>query len=218
MLTYLIRESVITDRISAYTNGIINRSILLSIVTVLIMLAILAYILIQNKRNTKLLLATETAEAEARTRQEELDYRISVQKQLEEQSQALSDALNAAEEANKAKTAFLSNMSHEIRTPMNAIIGLDNIALNDPETPEKTKDYLMKIGDSADHLLGLINDILDMSRIESGRLVLRNEEFSLQKLLEGINTMFSGQCADNRIWITSAISRGSSTSITSATT
>ena len=199
MLTYLIRESVITDRISAYTNGIINRSILLSIVTVLIMLAILAYILIQNKRNTKLLLATETAEAEARTRQEELDYRISVQKQLEEQSQALSDALNAAEEANKAKTAFLSNMSHEIRTPMNAIIGLDNIALNDPETPEKTKDYLKKIGDSADHLLGLINDILDMSRIESGRLVLRNEEFSLQKLLEGINIMFNGQCMDRRL-------------------
>jgi signal transduction histidine kinase len=110
--------------------------------------------------------------------------------------QALRDALTAAEEANRAKTAFLSNMSHEIRTPMNAIIGLDNIALNDPETPEKTKAYLEKIDASAEHLLNLINDILDMSRIESGRLVLKNEEFSFSRLLETINTMFSGQCQE----------------------
>ena len=110
------------------------------------------------------------------------------------QQQALSDALAQAEQASKAKTAFLSNMSHEIRTPMNAIIGLDNIALNEPDTPPKTKEYLEKIGSSAEHLLGLINDILDVSRIESGRITLKNEEFSFQKLLEAINTMFSGQC------------------------
>ncbi|MBQ3322586.1 MAG: response regulator [Firmicutes bacterium] len=114
-----------------------------------------------------------------------------------EQQQALSDALETAEQANRAKTAFLSNMSHEIRTPMNAIIGMDTIALNDPDTPPKTKEYLEKIGDSAEHLLNLINDILDMSRIESGRFVLKNEEFSFSKFLEYINTMFSGQCADN---------------------
>jgi len=113
-----------------------------------------------------------------------------------ETKQALTDALNSAEEANKAKTAFLSNMSHEIRTPMNAIIGLDNIALNDPETPEKTREYLEKIGASAEHLLHLINDILDMSRIESGRMVIKNEEFAFSELLEMVNTMFSGQCAD----------------------
>ena len=112
------------------------------------------------------------------------------------QQQALGDALASAEQANKAKTAFLSNMSHEIRTPMNAIIGLDNIALNDPETPEKTKEYLGKIGTAAEHLLNLINDILDMSRIESGRMILKNEEFSFAKMLESINTMFSGQCFD----------------------
>ena len=79
---------------------------------------------------------------------------------------------------------------------MNAIIGLDNIALNDPETPEKTKEYLRKIGSSADHLLYLINDILDMSRIESGRMILKNEEFSFPDLLQAVNTMFSGQAAD----------------------
>ena len=113
-----------------------------------------------------------------------------------EKSQALSDALNAAEEASKAKTAFLSNMSHEIRTPMNAIIGLDNLALNDPNISMKTKDYLTKIGSSAQHLLSLINDILDMSRIESGRMTLRQEEFDFSKLIEQINTIFSGQCQD----------------------
>jgi signal transduction histidine kinase/DNA-binding response OmpR family regulator len=112
------------------------------------------------------------------------------------QNEALSNALAAAEQANKAKTAFLSNMSHEIRTPMNAIIGLDNIALNDPDISTKTRDYLNKIGNSAEHLLNLINDILDMSRIESGRLVFKNEEFSFSKLIEYVNTMFSGQCAD----------------------
>ena len=112
------------------------------------------------------------------------------------QNEALSNALSAAEQASKAKTTFLSNMSHEIRTPMNAIIGLDNIALNDPDISPKTRDYFKKIGDSAEHLLNLINDILDMSRIESGRLVLKNEEFSFSKLLEYINTMFSGQGAE----------------------
>ncbi len=112
-----------------------------------------------------------------------------------ERRQTLSDALEAAEHASRAKTVFLSNMSHEIRTPMNAIIGLDSIALKDPETPPKTREYLEKIGSSAEHLLGLINDILDMTRIESGRLTLRNEEFSFAKLLEAINTTFSGQCS-----------------------
>ncbi len=113
-----------------------------------------------------------------------------------EQRQALSDALAAAEDASRAKTVFLSNMSHEIRTPMNAIIGLDSIALKDPDTPAQTREYLEQIGASAEHLLNLINDILDMSRIESGRLTLRNEEFSFAHLLEAVNTMFSSQCRD----------------------
>ncbi len=109
---------------------------------------------------------------------------------------ALSDALRTAEEASKAKTVFLSSMSHEIRTPMNAIISLDKLALHNPDLPESTKDYLEKIGTSAQHLLSLINDILDMSRIESGRMVIRNEEFALSKLLEQINIIISGQCQD----------------------
>ena len=101
-----------------------------------------------------------------------------------------------AEESSRAKTSFLSNMSHEIRTPMNAIIGLDNIALRDPDLPPKTREQLEKIGASAKHLLGLINDILDMSRIESGRMVLKDEEFSFREFLDQINIIINGQCID----------------------
>ncbi len=109
---------------------------------------------------------------------------------------ALAEALHSAEQANKAKTAFLSSMSHEIRTPMNAIIGLDRLALRNDSIPGETKEYLEKIGASARHLLGLINDILDMSRIESGRLVIRKEEFSFSGMLEQLNTMVMSQCSE----------------------
>ena len=111
-------------------------------------------------------------------------------------SEALAEALNAAEDANRAKTAFLSSMSHEIRTPMNAIIGLDSLALRDESISPRTRDYLEKIDASARHLLSLINDILDMSRIESGRLVLRREPFSLSAMLGQISVMVSAQCRD----------------------
>ena len=117
-------------------------------------------------------------------------------RQTIERNRALKTALDAAEDANRAKTAFLSNMSHEIRTPMNAIIGLNTIALNNPDLPEETREQLQKIGASAQHLLSIINDILDMSRIESGRMAISSEEFSFSKMLEQVNTIISGQCRD----------------------
>lgn len=122
-----------------------------------------------------------------------------IKKQLEERmklQKALSDALTEAEKANKAKTTFLSNMSHEIRTPMNTIIGLDTIALRDESISQHTREVLEKIGASARHLLALINDILDMSRIESGRMVLKEEEFSFCELLDQIKVIVGGQCED----------------------
>jgi len=119
-----------------------------------------------------------------------------MERMLDEQQQALKSALAQAQQANAAKTSFLSSMSHEIRTPMNAIIGLDSIALKDPDLPARTRDQLEKIGGSARHLLSLINDILDMSRIESGRLTIKNEEFSFREMLEQINTMINGQCQE----------------------
>ena len=113
-----------------------------------------------------------------------------------EKNRVLAEALTRAEEANSAKTAFLSSMSHEIRTPMNAIIGLDNIALHDPNISEHTRDELEKIGSSARHLLALINDILDMSRIESGRMELKKEEFDFREMLDQISVIINGQCED----------------------
>ena len=129
----------------------------------------------------------------------DINERKEMMRELAQQRESLSIALEEANQANKAKTAFLSNMSHEIRTPMNAIIGLNRIALNDPGISETTREYLEKIGFSAQHLLSIINDILDMSRIESGRMTVKNEDFSFAKMLAQVNTMISGQCRDKGI-------------------
>ena len=115
--------------------------------------------------------------------------RKEMMQELAQQRESLSIALEEANQANKAKTAFLSNMSHEIRTPMNAIIGLDRIVLNDPGISATTREYVEKIGLSAQHLLSIINDILDMSRIESGRMTVKSEEFSFAKTLAQVNTI-----------------------------
>ena len=140
---------------------------------------------------------TENEKEEYRRELEDALAREQIQKtELAESRETLQEALALAENANQAKTAFLSNMSHEIRTPMNAIIGLNNIAMNDPSASAKVKEYLMKIGASAHHLLGIINEILDMSRIESGRMTVRQEEFSFSKCLEEVNTMISNQCRE----------------------
>ena len=123
----------------------------------------------------------------------DINERKEMMQELAQQRKSLSNALEEANHANKAKTAFLSNMSHEIRTPMNAIIGLERIALNDPGISETTREYLEKIGLSAQHLLSIINDILDMSRIESGRMTVKNEEFSFAKALAQVNTIIIDQ-------------------------
>ena len=342
-LTYLIRESVISDEIGSITKGTVLRSIVQSLCVGICLLVLFAFVVYQIRKNTQIMLDKETAEAENRVKQTEMQEKINLQEKLLEEekkraiqdnlitamasdyrsvyyanldkddavcyrgdhndqdqskegehfcfterfryygethvaeeyregflkfiqienirkalaenrlityrylvryenreyyemlrmagvrllenrddgivhdvgigftiidkemreemskNELLSEALSASEQANKAKTAFLSNMSHEIRTPMNAIIGLDSIALNDPDTPEKIKGYLTKIGESANHLLGLINDILDMSRIESGRMLFKNEEFSFPQLIEAINNMFGGQCQEKGI-------------------
>ena len=107
--------------------------------------------------------------------------------------QALEVALVAAKQANSAKSNFLSRMSHEIRTPMNAIIGMDALAAQAIGNDEKVADCISKIGISARYLLSLINDILDMSRIESGKMLLKNEKFLFRDFIGGINTMIYNQ-------------------------
>ena len=120
-------------------------------------------------------------------------------RELEKSRKALGEALVAAEKASKAKTAFLSNMSHEIRTPMNAIIGLNSIAQEDAGLSQETRDHLQKIGTSAQHLLGIINDILDISRIESGSMSLKSAVFSFAQELEQVNAIVTAQCRDKGI-------------------
>ena len=106
---------------------------------------------------------------------------------------ALSDAVAAAETANRAKSTFLSNMSHDIRTPMNAIIGFTTLALSNIDDTERVKDYLAKTLASSNHLLSLINDVLDMSRIESGKIHLEEVEVNLSDVLHDLKTIVSGQ-------------------------
>jgi len=107
--------------------------------------------------------------------------------------QALQDALTIAQVANEAKSTFLSNMSHDIRTPMNAIVGLSTLLERDADNPERVHDYTKKITSSSQHLLGLINDVLDMSKIESGKTTLNLVDFNLAELVDEISAILRPQ-------------------------
>ncbi|MCI8776058.1 MAG: response regulator [Oscillospiraceae bacterium] len=110
-----------------------------------------------------------------------------------EQTQALQDALMQAQHANKAKTIFLSNMSHDIRTPMNAIIGFATIAFSHIDNKDQVKDCLQKVLSSSNHLLSLINDILDMSRIESGKVQIKEQECNISELMHNLVNIIQPQ-------------------------
>lgn len=109
------------------------------------------------------------------------------------QQQTLRDALESANAASVAKSSFLSHMSHEIRTPMNAIIGMTTIALSRIGEVERVQDCLLKIADASRHLLNLINDVLDMSKIENGKLSINNEPFNLAAIVRNINDLVRPQ-------------------------
>ena len=110
-------------------------------------------------------------------------------REQQKQSEMLKDALAAAEHANRAKTTFLNNMSHDIRTPMNAIIGYTALAASHIDNKEQVQDYLSKITTSSSHLLALINDVLDMSRIESGKVSIDEKAMSLPEVMHDIRSI-----------------------------
>ena len=116
-----------------------------------------------------------------------------------EKNSLLENALLQANNANKAKSAFLSNMSHDIRTPMNAIVGFTNLALTHIDNREQVKEYLKKIMGSGNHLLNLINDVLDMSRIESGKMQLDEKPCSLSEILHGLHNIVNTNARAKRI-------------------
>lgn len=113
--------------------------------------------------------------------------------QQREQTQALQDALMQAQHANRAKTTFLSNMSHDIRTPMNAIIGFATIAVSHIDHKEQVRDCLQKVLSSSNHLLSLINDILDMSRIESGKVQIKEQECNISEVMHNLVNIIQPQ-------------------------
>ena len=163
----------------------ISRTSLLAVMfIVLFSLIIISFIVYQSQKKTK-------------EQNRELE---NLNEQLRENNSSLEEARHLAEqsfyvteEANKAKSTFLSNMSHDIRTPMNAIIGYTTLALTNATNTEKVKDYLGKILSSSNHLLSLINDILDMSRIESGKIKIDETEANLSDMLHDIKTIINGQ-------------------------
>ena len=124
---------------------------------------------------------------------------MELNEQLQENHQELEMALLRAESANAAKTTFLNNMSHDIRTPMNAIIGFTSLAASHVDNKDKVKEYLSKISTSSEHLLSLINDILDMSRIESGKVKINENPLHLPDLLHDIRTIVQPNIASKQL-------------------
>lgn len=125
---------------------------------------------------------------------------------LEREKERAETALLRAEQASMAKSEFLSRMSHEIRTPMNGIIGMTMIAMQNIEKPVKVTDCLRKVTLSSKHLLALINDVLDMSKIESGKIELKNERFDFKVLMESLSTVYYGQAAAKKVEFNTVLS------------
>ena len=155
----------------------------------LIFLLILAVILEALKKAKR----AETKARQAAGKSQELNNK------LKESHQELEMALMRAESANSAKTTFLNNMSHDIRTPMNAIIGFTSLAASHVDNKAKVKEYLSKISTSSEHLLSLINDILDMSRIESGKVKINENPLHLPELLHDIRTIVQPNIASKQL-------------------
>ena len=167
---------------------VIRENIILVLAVIAAITLVILLLLIRSRKAEKNAKMHEEATEKALERNEALNH------ELEENQKTLKEALAASEQAGKAKTAFLSNMSHDIRTPMNAIIGYTALAKSHIDEKDMVLDYISKISVAGDHLLALINDVLDMSRIESGRMEIQESEFSLDTLLTQINAIVSSQC------------------------
>ncbi len=129
----------------------------------------------------------------------DIDDEKRMEAQLKQQKIELEDALAAAQHANRAKTTFLNNMSHDIRTPMNAIIGFTSLAAAHIDNVEQVQDYLSKITTSSNHLLSLINDVLDMSRIESGKVKIEEKEASLPEIMHDLKTIVQADITSKQL-------------------
>ena len=189
MLICIVEKSVVDNVLKDYQKTI-GFTTLLMAGFILLLFAGLFYSI--SRRN----LADQKAKYEKRNN----ELQKQAMKEMEESNKKLkkakdiaTEALQTAENANKAKTDFLSNMSHDIRTPMNAIIGMTSLIRHDAGNKDKVIEYADKIDISSQHLLGIINDVLDMSKIEAGKTVFKYTDFSILDFITELNTIFHSQ-------------------------
>ena len=189
MLICIVEKSVVDNVPRDYQKTIVFETILMA-GFILLLFAGLFYSI--SRRS----LAEQKAEYEKRNN----EIQTLAMKEMEESNKKLkkakditTEALQTAENANKAKTDFLSNMSHDIRTPMNAIIGMTSLIRHDAGNKAKVIEYADKIDISSQHLLGIINDVLDMSKIEAGKTVFKYTDFSILDFITELNTIFHSQ-------------------------
>ena len=189
MLICIVEKSVVDNVLRDYQKTIVFETILMA-GFILLLFAGLFYSI--SRRS----LAEQKAEYEKRNN----EIQTQAMKEMEESNKKLkkakditTEALQTAENANKAKTDFLSNMSHDIRTPMNAIIGMTSLIRHDAGNKAKVIEYADKIDISSQHLLGIINDVLDMSKIEAGKTVFKYTDFSILDFITELNAIFHSQ-------------------------
>ena len=198
MLICIVEKSVVDNVLRDYQKTIVFETILMA-GFILLLFAGLFYSI--SRRS----LAEQKAEYEKRNN----EIQTQAMKEMEESNKKLkkakditTEALQTAENANKAKTDFLSNMSHDIRTPMNAIIGMTSLIRYDAGNKDKVIEYADKIDISSQHLLGIINDVLDMSKIEAGKTVFKYNDFSILNFIQEINTLFQSQIDEKKQTLT----------------
>ena len=198
MLICIVEKSVVDNVLKDYQKTIAFETILMA-GFILLLFAGLFYSI--SRRS----LAEQKAEYEKRNN----EIQTQAMKEMEESNKKLkkakditTEALQTAENANKAKTDFLSNMSHDIRTPMNAIIGMTSLIRYDAGNKDKVIEYADKIDISSQHLLGIINDVLDMSKIEAGKTVFKYNDFSILNFIQEINTLFQSQIDEKKQTLT----------------
>ena len=198
MLICIVEKSVVDNVLEDYQKTIVFETILMAGFILLLFVGLFYSI---SRRS----LAEQKAEYEKRNN----EIQTQAMKEMEESNKKLkkakditTEALQTAENANKAKTDFLSNMSHDIRTPMNAIIGMTSLIRYDAGNKDKVIEYADKIDISSQHLLGIINDVLDMSKIEAGKTVFKYNDFSILNFIQEINTLFQSQIDEKKQTLT----------------
>ena len=198
ILVCIVAKGVVDNVLMDYQKTVLFTTILMA-GFILLLFAGLFYSI------SRLSLADQKAEYEKRKNElhlQTMKEMEAVNQKLKKAKNVATEALQTAENANKAKTDFLSNMSHDIRTPMNAIIGITSLIRHDAGNKAKVIEYAEKIDISSQHLLGIINDVLDMSKIEAGKTVFKYSDFSILDLVQELNTIFHTQIYEKQQTLT----------------